>query len=149
MARPTKCTPAVIKKFCDARGIGSPLKLCAKYAGITYETFDDWRTIAKEEEKRIAEGGEPDESKRGFLHFLHALSDIEAQTAITWQQVVFSASEIQPDWAYKMLQHWYQDDYKPPAQRNELTGKDGADLPAANPVVIYIPDNNRDKKEGE
>ena len=43
MARPTKYTPETVKKITDAIRVGATYALACDYAGITFETFSQWR----------------------------------------------------------------------------------------------------------
>jgi transposase len=41
--RPTKYTPETVKKIVDAIRVGATFRLACDYAGITEETFSQWR----------------------------------------------------------------------------------------------------------
>ena len=43
MARPTKLTPEVQETICKAIRIGATYQAAAEAAGISYETFNEWR----------------------------------------------------------------------------------------------------------
>ena len=43
MARPTKLTPEVQELICKAIRIGATYQAAAEAAGISYETFNEWR----------------------------------------------------------------------------------------------------------
>jgi transposase len=53
--RPTKRTPAVIKKLFDAIKEGVPFKLACMYAGITYECFLNWRQKDPDFDRQVDE----------------------------------------------------------------------------------------------
>lgn len=59
MARPTKYNPAIVKKITDAIRVGSTFGLACAYAGISEETFSQWRKRYPEFSEAIkeAEGG--------------------------------------------------------------------------------------------
>lgn len=43
MARPTKYNEITARKICDAIRLGATYELAAAYAGINYDTFNEWR----------------------------------------------------------------------------------------------------------
>lgn len=43
MARPTKFTSQTVKDLLDAIQLGASYESACRYAGITYETFNEWR----------------------------------------------------------------------------------------------------------
>jgi transposase len=59
MARPTKYTPETAKKIYDAIRVGATYELACAYAGISYETFNQWRKAKAQfsEAVKEAEGG--------------------------------------------------------------------------------------------
>ena len=59
MARPTKYTPETAKKITDAIRVGATFHMACQYAGITEETFSQWRKKYPEfsEAVKEAEGG--------------------------------------------------------------------------------------------
>jgi hypothetical protein len=44
MARPTKYTPDTVDRICEAISMGATYDLAAGYGGISYETFNTWRS---------------------------------------------------------------------------------------------------------
>lgn len=58
MARPTKYNPETAKKITDAIKVGATYELAASFAGIHYDTFNEWRKAKAEfsEAIRLAEG---------------------------------------------------------------------------------------------
>lgn len=59
MARRTKYTPETVKKITDAIKLGATYELACGYAGITFETFNQWRRHKSEFSEAVqgAEGG--------------------------------------------------------------------------------------------
>ena len=59
MARPSKYTPATAKKITDAIRVGATFRLACDYAGITEDTFSNWRKKYSDFSDAIkeAEGG--------------------------------------------------------------------------------------------
>jgi hypothetical protein len=43
MPRPTKYTPETVKKILEALETGASYKVAAAYAGIHFDTFNEWR----------------------------------------------------------------------------------------------------------
>ena len=114
MARPLKLTDSVIKKLSDARSIGSSMKVCAAYAGISVDTLHDWIVRAEQIEQEINNGRAIDtlsEKEHLFLRFLRSWRRAEADAAVTWQQVVNEAAEMDPKWAAWMLERFDPEGY--------------------------------------
>jgi transposase len=64
MARQPKYSPEVAKRICDAIAIGATYDLAAKYGGVSYELFRQWR------ERNVA--------------FLAAVQEAEGRAAVGW-----------------------------------------------------------------
>jgi hypothetical protein len=43
MAKPTKLTPEVQRRICDAIGVGATYEYAAAYGGVHYDTLNQWR----------------------------------------------------------------------------------------------------------
>lgn len=110
MARPTKLTKAVQKRICDAIKQGATYELAAKYAGITYETLNNWRKAGEE-----AQEGE-------FFQFFQAIEEAEGMAAVKWLKKIETAAN-KGNWAAAAwkLERRYPRDYG--RQVHELTGK--------------------------
>lgn len=56
--RPTKYVPEVIEKILNAIAVGAPFSHACNYAGISFETFNEWRKDKSEfsEQVKNAEG---------------------------------------------------------------------------------------------
>lgn len=72
MGRPTKLTPKVQERVCEAIAQGATYALAAKYAGIHYDTFNEWMKAGEE-----AESGE-------FSDFSDAVKEAEGKAAVKW-----------------------------------------------------------------
>lgn len=55
MARPSKYTPDTVKRITDAIELGATYELACNYAGITFETFRQWREKKPEFAARVHE----------------------------------------------------------------------------------------------
>lgn len=69
MARPTRCTPEVVKRVADAIRGGNYANVAARYAGIGERSFYKWM-------ERGATGEEP------YAQFRQAVKDAEAQAEV-------------------------------------------------------------------
>jgi hypothetical protein len=80
MARPTKLTPAVQSRLCQAIAAGNGYQVACRYAGIGYQTFRTWMLLGQKarEEK--------------FREFREAVQQAEAQAEMRlvalWQAQV-------------------------------------------------------------
>lgn len=100
MARPTKLTPDVSKKIVDAIRLGATYELAANYAGINYDTFNEW--IKKGKSGRNKE----------FSEFSELVRKAEGDAAIGWLAKVEKAAS-DGDWhaATWKLERRYPRDY--------------------------------------
>lgn len=80
MSRPTKLTPETQEKITDAVSIGATYELAAKYAGVTYETFNNWMKAGAE-----AKSGQ-------LFEFFHAVKKAEGAAAVGWLAVIEKAA---------------------------------------------------------
>ena len=62
--RPTKYTPETVKKIVDAIRVGATFRLACDYAGITEETFSQWR--------------------KKYSEFSDAIKEAEGQGVVGW-----------------------------------------------------------------
>lgn len=125
MGRPSKLTPELQRKLCDAIAAGNYLEAACSYAGVDYSTFTRWM-------KR--------KSKR-FRNFRNAVLEAEAKAEVA----------IVAQWRKHMPENWqacrdflarrYSDRWGP-KERQEISGPGGEALEV--PVVVYIPSNGRD-----
>lgn len=92
MARRSKLTPQTQKRILDAIKLGATYELAAKYGGISYETFNEWR--------------------KGKPAFSEALAQAEGDGALIWLAKIEKAAS-DGDWraaAWKMERR-YPDTY--------------------------------------
>lgn len=106
--RKSKFTPETVDKLTQAIRLGATYQLACNYAGITYETFNQWRKSKPE--------------------FSEAITQAEGDAAIKWLALVNKGAQDLPQWAAWMLERRYPEMYG--KQRLELTGANGG------PVVI-------------
>lgn len=80
LGRPAKLTPAAQRKFLSAVKIGTPYETCCKLAGISYQTFMNWRRRAEAAAATSAKTGEPiPAAEVPFVEFLEALDAANAE----------------------------------------------------------------------
>lgn len=105
MARRSKYTPETVDKLCQAIELGATYKLACQYAGVNFDTFNEWRKNKAEFSDRInaAEG-------KGATKWL---AKIEAAAADHWQAAAWK------------LERRYPKDYGRTVVENQITGKDG------------------------
>ncbi|MFA6047066.1 MAG: hypothetical protein WC718_18945 [Phycisphaerales bacterium] len=109
MARPTKYTPETIAKLEEAIALGATYVLACGHAGITFETFSQWR-----------------EHKVGFSDRIKAA---EARGALGWLAKIEKAAN-DDNWqaaAWK-LERRYPHDYGRIVQTKEVSGPDGKEI---------------------
>jgi len=119
VGRPSVMTADVIRKLEDAFSIGASDREATFYAGIAMSTLYDYQTAHPE-----------------FVERKEALKEKPIMLA---RQTVVKAITTDPKMAMEYLKAKKRDEF---ASRQELTGKDGAEL--SNPAVIYLPANGRD-----
>src|SRR5690242_14634289 len=120
--RKSKCTPAVVKKICEALKLGATYELAAAYAGIGERTFYDWM-----EQKP---------------QFSQVVEEAEAAGAIiSLQQIAdAAASGIPGSWraaSWKMERRWPQW-YGRNVQQVELSGRDGGPIEVTDARAILL-----------
>lgn len=92
MARPTKLTPEVQERICQAIAIGATYDLACKYGGITAETFAQWR--------------------KGKSGFSEAVQEAEGRAVVGWlAKIEKAASDGTWQAAAWKLERRYPQDY--------------------------------------
>jgi transposase len=109
--RKTKLNAEVRERFLQAIRVGATYDLACKFAGITYQTFLNWKERAEKDGS-----GE-------FFEFFEDISKAEGLAAIKWLALLDKHADIDPKWAAWKLERRYPEQYG--RQRVELTGKDG------------------------
>ena len=107
MGRRSKYTPDVVKRITDAIKLGATYELACGYAGITFETFNEWRKAKPE--------------------FSEAVKEAEGAGAVGWLvRIEQSAQAGQWQAAAWKLERRYPQQYGRTVQ--EHTGPDGEPL---------------------
>ena len=72
MGRPTKLNPDTQAKIVQAITVGTTYELAAQYAGVHYDTFNNWMNKGSE-----AKTGD-------FFEFFNAVKEAEGRAAVGW-----------------------------------------------------------------
>jgi len=116
MARPTKLTPDVQERICQAIQLGATYELAAQYGGVHYQTFLDWM-----------EKGRADVAKQPYLAFYEAIKLCEGKAVAGWlAKIEKAASEGSWQAAAWKLERRYPKEYGRTVQEHQGQGKDGA-----------------------
>ena len=101
MARPTKLTPEVQKTITDAIAIGATYQAAAEYAGIAYETFNEWMK----------------DKRPKFVKFSEAVREANAKARVTLLARIQTSAK-DGDWraAAWILERRFSEDFKPSAK---------------------------------
>ena len=109
--RPTKYSAELAQAICKAVERGNPFSVAARLSGIHIDTLNDWRNTKPE--------------------FSAAISVAEAKAqSLMVNAIVSNAVAGDTKAAIFYLTHRHGDEWRPPKERQEITGQDGG------PVVI-------------
>ena len=127
--RPSKLTPEVTKRICQAVKLGATYKLAAQAAGVSEKTFCVWMARGRE--------GGPGSAK--FVEFLQAIKDSEGEGAETCLAVIRKAA-LDGIWtaAAWLLERRYPDLYGRVARAPIESAKDKTDQPTPEEAVNKI-----------
>jgi transposase len=137
-----------IQKISGLIRAGNYADVAAQASGISESSFYGWLERGQKELDRLIEletktgkAAKPRESEALFLEFLEEirLSNSEIEVEVVGK-VIKGLDD--PDVAMRFLGLRFKKRWSK-LQKHELTGADGQDLV---PVVVYLPDNGRDKK---
>lgn len=123
--RPSKLTPELQKKLCDAIGAGNYYEAACGYAGVSYKVFSEWM-------KRKG---------RRFRDFRNAIQEAEAK----------AEAAVVAQWRKHMPENWqacrdflgrrYPDRWGP-KERQEISGPGGGALQVIETIVTRREDAN-------
>lgn len=82
MGRPSKLNPQTTEKLRKALRMGATYELACKYAGVSYQTFNEWRKL-----------GEQATRKGAFSEFLDAIKAAEGEAAFGWLEKIEAAAD--------------------------------------------------------
>jgi hypothetical protein len=119
--RRSKYTPETVDKLTQAIRLGATYQLACNFAGISHETFHQWRNTKPE--------------------FSEAITQAEGDAAVKWLALVNKHATDQPQWAAWMLERRYPEMYG--RQRMEITGADNG--PIQTEIILrQIPERKDD-----
>lgn len=98
IGRPTKLTPEVQERICNAIRVGATYELAAQFGGISYETFRAWQRAA-------------DEGDSAYSGFSEAVKLAEAEGAMRWLALIDAAAAESWQAAAWKLERRYPADY--------------------------------------
>ena len=104
--RPTKLNPDVRDKIIQGIRLGATYELACSYAGISYQTFLNWREKAAKEK-----AGE-------FVELFEAITRAEGEAAIKWLALIEKHATDNPQWAAWKLERRYPSTYGRTVQDN-------------------------------
>jgi hypothetical protein len=81
----THVHPHIAARICEALRLGMPYKQAALYGGVSYQTLLNWRKRA-------------DEGDSGFIEFVEAMSQAEAQGMLSLLLLIRAAAEQPRNW---------------------------------------------------
>ena len=109
MARKSTYTPETVAKIIEAIKMGATYELAAGYAGITFQTFNEWRKAKSE--------------------FSDAINNAEGVGAMIWlAKIERAASDGNWQAAAWKLERRYPHMYGRNVTQMEVTGKDGGPI---------------------
>ena len=93
MARPTKLTPEVEERLVRAISVGASYKDASACAGISYQTFLNWRKRAQEiVEQTEDRDDEPEETTDRFVEFFDRIKKAQGDAAVEWLAAISKAA---------------------------------------------------------
>ncbi len=135
MARPTKLTPEVQARLVHAISVGASYKDASAYAGISYQTFLNWRKRALKIVERMEKlDDEPEEVADPFVEFFDRIKRAQGEAAVKWLTAINKAAHR--DWkaAAWSLERRYPESYGRPRSGSGS----GNDL-AHRPMTGHVP----------
>jgi hypothetical protein len=135
MARPTKLTPEVEERLVHAISEGATYKDACACAGISFQTFLNWKKRAQRAVEQVGErDGEPEETADQFVEFFDHVKRAKGEAAVGWLAMIGKAARR--DWkaAAWMLERRYPESY----DRNRLRPErldEAAPTPETGPAI--------------
>lgn len=81
--RPTKYIPETVDKILEAVKLGAPLTHACNYAGVSFETFNEWRKRYSEFSERLKEA--EGHAVKGWLDKIEAAASSGNWQAAAWK----------------------------------------------------------------
>jgi len=93
MARPKKLSTEVEERLVHAISVGATYKDACACAGISYQTFLNWKIRARRAAEQAGEpNGEPEETADPFCEFFDRTKKAEADAAVGWLTTINKAA---------------------------------------------------------
>jgi len=129
MGRPSKLTEETQAKIEKAIRLGATYEMSAQYAGIHYDTFNNWRKrgaeeLQRRENPRVQPGTKQWDDEQRYVEFYEAIKKAEGVAVVGWlTKIEEAASDGNWQAAAWKLERRYPESYN--RNRTEHTGKDG------------------------
>jgi hypothetical protein len=120
MGRPLKINKKVIEEISSAISIGASYDIAARYARVSYPTFQNWQRLGKKARTDQESGIRLSPTEKLYLMFLTEIETAEGEAGIRWVDVINKSARIDPQWAAWMLTRHFPDGFgkKPQTQYN-------------------------------
>lgn len=111
MGRPTKFTEGVREKILQGIRMGATYELSCNYAGISYQTFLNWKAKAEEDEDSE------------YVDFFESITRAEGEAAFKWLVMIEKHASANPQWAAWKLERRYPKIYGRTVAEQEHSGE--------------------------
>ena len=138
MGRPTKLTPEIQGKICDAIRVGATREIAARAAGISKSTLCDWIRRGRDARERLSKNGARGRKReKPFLDFLDALEQAEAEGEVEHLNKIASEGAPGSKWilSRRHAERWAQ------VSKSQISGP--GEGPIETKDVSEIPDAER------
>lgn len=132
--RPLKLTPARQKTLCEALVIGMTLKGACGRAGISDQTFLNWRNAGQAAAAKRENGDELSKDEQTYLRFWEATEAAEAEAEAMMTSAIYEAMQTDPNYARWWLERRRPGEYGP---RNAVQ-VGGPDVGGVEIVVRFV-----------
>lgn len=147
MARPTKLTPDLQEKICQAIRAGNYLETAAAYAGISKVTLHEWMRRGRREMERVeeAEGRARIRKKEApFVEFLNSVEKALAEAEVRDVILIGKAAEVNWQAAAWRLERKFPDRWGRRERQRPEERETGAKV-----VIINDKDEMRKAMDGD
>lgn len=152
VGRPSKLTKTVKDRIIEGVELGMPLERAANMAGVSGRTLANWRErgekVAKTIEEAGPEGVEVDPEDYKYFQFFLAYEKANAEAMAGHLINLENHARTDPKISMWILERRFSADFRPPAERKELTGADGKDVGLSVGVWRDLTAERREKAAG-
>jgi hypothetical protein len=144
--RTSYLTEQMSKEICDCIALGFTRKGTCAAVGIDESTFYMWRDKGKAALEKAGAKGNVPEKKRRYAEF--ELAVVKAEVAFKKLHLMNIKKHAIKSWQASafLLERTFPEEYGRTKHDVEISGKDGGPIETEGKVMVYIPDNGRDKK---